>query len=418
MKKTTKFALTIAALSILSLGFVSCEPENGPENESKYADRTYGNEAVASCEALINQLNAATKKIVGSRLTDEQASTLKAAVENDVQNVIIPTYTQLADAAVALQKALGDLSAKDIKQADIDAACSAFKDARAWWEKSEAFLGGAASDFDIDPTIDSWPLNRDLLLSYFQTGKYSEEALEDASILGFHALEFVLFRNGKNRTVAEFQTNDTYKGFTSVPAAEELKYAQAVAKQLVTRCYQLQVSWELSPTASRLEAVRKAGLEYLTKNGKSFGWNMMNAGTSGSTFDDLADVIQQLLNDDEGSCAAIADEVGSGKIGNPFVSGYIFYVESPYSYNSITDFQNNIRSIENIWYGSTDGSKHPAKNSLHQWFKDNDSATGSAVEKAIADAINKIGAMPAPFVKYVSTIWNKSFEDDKVVDLE
>ena len=171
MKKTTRFALMIAALSAFTLSFTSCEPENGPENDSQYADRTYGNEAVASCESLINQLNAATKKIVGSRLTDKQAETLKVAVENDVQNVIIPTYTRLADAAVALQKALGDLSAKDIKQSDIDAACAAFKEARAWWEKSEAFLGGAASDFDIDPTIDSWPLNRDLLLSYFQTGK-------------------------------------------------------------------------------------------------------------------------------------------------------------------------------------------------------------------------------------------------------
>jgi uncharacterized iron-regulated protein len=404
-------------LALASVGFVACEPKE-EINDEQYADRTYGNEAVASCEELINQLNAATEKILKSRLTEAQEAGLQAAVKNDVEKVIVPTYTRLADAALKLQQALGDLSAKEIKQSDIDAACNAFKEARAWWEKSEAFLGGAASDFDIDPTIDSWPLNRDMLLSYFKSGTYSDEALEDASILGFHALEFVLFREGKNRTVAEFQTNDTYKGFTAVPAAEELKYAQAVAKELVIRCCQLQVSWELTPDAKRLDAVAKAGLEYQTKNGQSFGWNMMNAGAAGSTFSSLADAIQQLLNDDEGSCAAIADEVGSGKIGNPFGSGYIFYVESPYSYNSITDFQNNIRSIENVWYGSTDGSKSPAKSSLHQWFKDNDSVTGEKVEKAISNAISKIGAMPYPFVKYVSTIWNKSFEDDKVVDIE
>ena len=414
MKKRLTYVLMLA---LASVGFVACEPKE-EINDEQYADRTYGNEAVASCEELINQLNAATEKILKSRLTEAQEAGLQAAVKNDVEKVIVPTYTRLADAAVKLQQALGDLSAKEIKQSDIDAACNAFKEARAWWEKSEAFLGGAASDFDIDPTIDSWPLNRDMLLSYFKSGTYSDEALEDASILGFHALEFVLFREGKNRTVAEFQTNDTYKGFTAVPAAEELKYAQAVTKELVTRCCQLQVSWELTPDAKRLDAVAKAGLEYQTKNGQSFGWNMMNAGAAGSTFSSLADAIQQLLNDDEGSCAAIADEVGSGKIGNPFGSGYIFYVESPYSYNSITDFQNNIRSIENVWYGSTDGSKSPAKSSLHQWFKDNDSVTGEKVEKAISNAISKIGAMPYPFVKYVSTIWNKSFEDDKVVDIE
>ena len=414
MRKILSYVLMLA---LASVGFVACEPKED-FNDSQYADRKYGNEAVASCDALINQLNAATEKILRSKLTNDQEAGLKAAIENNVENVIIPTYTRLADAALKLQQSLGTLSAKEIKQSDIDAACTAFKDARAWWEKSEVFLGGAASDFDIDPTIDSWPLNRDMLLSYFKSGAYSDEALEDASILGFHALEFVLFRNGKNRTVAEFQTNDTYKGFSAVPADEELKYAQAVAKELVTRCYQLQVSWELTPNVNRLEAVKKAGLEYQTKNGKSFGWNMTNAGSAGSTFSSLSDALQQILNDDEGSCAAIADEVGSGKIGNPFGSGYIFYVESPYSYNSITDFQNNIRSIENVWYGSTDGSKKPSKNSLHQWFKDNDSETGKAVEQAIDNAINKIGAMPAPFVKYVSTIWNKSFEDDNVVDLE
>ena len=418
MKKLSTFVLLFAAASTLALGVTSCKPDEEETTDKQYADRSYGTAAIDAINVLINQLNAATEKVMRSKLTDAQTTALRQAVRNDVENVIIPTYTRLADAAESLQQALGDLSAGEIKQANIDAACKAFKEARAWWEKSEAFLGGAASDFDIDPTIDSWPLNRDLLLGYFQTGKYTDEALEDASILGFHALEFVLFRDGRNRTVAEFQKNDTYKGFTSVPAAEELRYAQAVARELVTRCNQLQVSWELSPNLNRLASVTKAGLDYQTKNGKSFGWNMMNAGSAGSTFDSLIDAVQQILNDDEGSCAAIADEVGSGKIGNPFASGYIFYVESPYSYNSIADFQDNIRSIENIWYGSTDGSRKPAANSFYQWFKDNDSATGDKVAKAIKDAISAIGAMPYPFVKYVSTIWNKPFEDDAVVDIE
>jgi hypothetical protein len=55
--------------------------------------------------------------------------------------------------------------------------------------------------------------------------------------------------------------------------------------------------------------------------------------------------------------------------------------------------------------------------SLSQWFAKNDSKTGQAVEAAISSAISKIGAIPGPFVKYVSTIWNKSFEDDEVVEI-
>ena len=40
-----------------------------------------------------------------------------------------------------------------------------------------------------------------------------------------------------------------------------------------------------------------------------------------------------------------------------------------------------------------------------------------ASEAAISNAISRIGAVPGPFVKYVSTIWNKSFEDDEVVEI-
>ena len=218
MKTIFKFALSFMITGAMGMGFVSCSSDD--DNAPDFNNKVYGQQAMNACEDVINQLNLAMSKIEKSNLTDAQKAELQQILENNVDNVIVPTYKNLADAAEKLQKSLGDLSANEITQANIDSACAAFKEARAWWEKSEAFLGGAASDFDIDPGIDSWPLNRDLLHSYFTTGQFSEEALDDQSILGFHALEFVLFRDGKNRTVAEFQSNDTYKGFTDVKGAE------------------------------------------------------------------------------------------------------------------------------------------------------------------------------------------------------
>ena len=87
-------------------------------------------------------------------------------------------------------------------------------------------------------------------------------------------------------------------------------------------------------------------------------------------------------------------------------------MESPYSYNSITDFQDNIRSIRNVWYGSTNGS---AADVSFKKFFDNvgQSAVNTSVVNAFENAILKIGAMPAPFVKYCSTIWNIEFTDDE-----
>ena len=161
--------------------------------------------------------------------------------------------------------------------------------------------------------------------------------------------------------------------------------------------------------------MKAAGLDYQTENGLSYGENLTTAGiNSKSTFPTLKAAIAQVLSDDEGSCAAIATEVGTAKIANPFSAGDISYVESPYSYNSITDFQDNIRSIRNVWYGSTNGSA--ANNSFAKFFEAVKTSTG--VETAFNDAITKIGVMPSPFVKYCSTVWNIEFVDDEDWEVE
>jgi len=418
-----KFFILSVAVLLGALTFTSCSDDDDDDNstdgstivdDAKYKDRTYGNEAIDACTNVVSQLEAANNIVAKASLSAEQEAYLRNVLTNLVNNVIVPTYTDLADDVEDLEETLNGLTVNNITQAQINEACDDFKDARENWERSEAFLMGAASDFDIDPTIDSWPLNRSLLLSYFNNGM-NNEMLEDATILGFHALEFILFRNGQPRKVAEFQGNDTYKNFERITGAQELKYAQTICNLLKQRCFQLQVAWEGQNTknASRMAVVKAAGLDYLTENGLSFGENLISAGqNSKSTFTTLKAAIAQVLSDDEGSCVGIANEVGTAKIANPFSAGDISYVESPYSYNSIRDFQDNIRSIRNVWYGSTNGSA--ASVSFDAFFKNvGETATNNNVNNAINNAISKIGAMPAPFVKYCSTVWGREFVDDE-----
>ena len=420
MKKIFKYALLFAAACTLTTGFTACDDDNNDDpTEDQYKDRTYGNQAIDACSNVVSEFEAANSIIAKATLTSEQETYLRNVLTTLVNNVIVPTYTDLADDVEDLEKTLNGLTVSNITQSQINKACDDFKDARENWERSEAFLMGAASDFDVDPTIDSWPLNRALLLNYFNNGM-NDEMLEDATILGFHALEFILFRNGQPRKVAELQTNDTYKNFTDVSGAKELAYAQTICKLLKERCFQLQVAWEgeTAKNASRMAAVKAAGLEYKTENGLSYGENLTSAGVNAkSTFPTLKAAIAQVLSDDEGSCVAIATEVGTAKIANPFSAGDISYVESPYSYNSITDFQDNIRSIRNVWYGSTNGTA--ASNSFSGFFTSvGQSATNTSVVNAFQNAITRIGQMPAPFVKYCSTIWNIAFEDDEDWDVE
>ena len=421
MKKISMLGWALMAAVAFTASSCSSDDDNNENNggnSEAYSDKSYGQNAISACNELVSGLEGANAVIASASLNAEQEAYLKDVVSNLVDNVIVPTYTELADETEQLEATLNGLDVNSISQKDVDKACDLFKKARKTWEQSEAFLGGAASDFDVDPTIDSWPLNRSLLLNYFSSGTMDEDMLDDASILGFHALEFILFRNGQPRNVSEFKSNDTYKGFTSVSGAKELLYAQQVCKLLKERTFQLQVAWEgeTAKNADRVQVVKNADLEYVTSKGISFGENMKKAGETASTFSSLKDAIAQILSDDEGSAAAIANEVGTAKIANSFSAGYIFYVESPYSYNSITDFQDNIRSIRNVWYGSRSGSAD-GKNFNDFFVKTNKSATSSNIVTLFNDAINKIGNIPAPFVKYCSTIWNLPYEnDDRTAD--
>lgn len=435
MKNLFKYSMLFAAACTLSMSFTACssddddnKDDNGfnivsttpivdqdvyPVNTANYQDKSFGQTAIDNCATLVNELTAANQTIASSALSSEQEAYLYKVLENIVDNVIVPTYTSLADNTEALEKTLNGLTVNTITQAQINTACEEFKAARQYWERSEAFLMGAASDFDIDPTIDSWPLNRTLLLNYFNSGM-NDEMLEDASILGFHALEFILFRDGKPRKVAEFQGKDTYKNFENITGAQELTYAQTICTLLKNRTFQLQVAWDGGANASRLAVVKAAGLKYTTANGLSFGDNLKKAGVSGgkSNFATLKAAVAQVLSNDEGSCVGISNEVGTAKIANPFANGDVSYVESPYSYNSIPDFRDNIRSIRNIWLGSTDKTANTY--SFHTFFASvNKADINSSIENGYVNAITSISNMPSAFVKYCCTIWKIDFEDDE-----
>ena len=435
MKNLFKYSMLFAAACTLSMSFTACssddddnKDDNGfnivnttpivdqdvyPVNTANYQDKSFGQTAIDNCATLVNELTAANQTIASSALSSEQEAYLYKVLENIVDNVIVPTYTSLADNTEALEKTLNGLTVNTITQAQINTACEEFKAARQYWERSEAFLMGAASDFDIDPTIDSWPLNRTLLLNYFNSGM-NDEMLEDASILGFHALEFILFRDGKPRKVAEFQGKDTYKNFENITGAQELTYAQTICTLLKNRTFQLQVAWDGGANASRLAVVKAAGLKYTTANGLSFGDNLKKAGVSGgkSNFATLKAAVAQVLSNDEGSCVGIGNEVGTAKIANPFANGDVSYVESPYSYNSIPDFRDNIRSIRNIWLGSTDKTANTY--SFHTFFASvNKADINSSIENGYVNAITAISNMPSAFVKYCCTIWKIDFEDDE-----
>lgn len=314
--------------------------------------------------------------------------------ETFVNKTVVPTYTKMAQKTVDLVE---DLRAyrKAPTQENLNKACEDFIESRGWWERSEAFLFGAANDFGIDPHIDSWPLDLPALQKYLEEATNIKELDgEDSDIvartklgqelLGFHGVEYILFENGKPRTAGSI-------------SEEHLIYAIAVAGDLRNSCWQLLTAWAGEEYASKLNKelvkhiLEDVELPVLVGGRFSYGENMVKAGQPGSLYRSWINAMEDIVS----GCNGICDEVGTSKIGKAHTGEDASYIESPYSQRSILDFHDNITSVENVYLGGIEGNRGA---SLHQYMQTHNKAMDAKVLKAIDNAKNAIKSMKAPFV--------------------
>lgn len=325
-----------------------------------------------------------------NQLSDKE-QTLKAATAAYVDNTVLPTYKAMADAAVNMRDLCHTMQEKhengSLAEADIKAAGDAWKLARKSWELSEAFLFGPAANHNIDPHIDSWPLDKaamDNLLTQIRNGNsWSLENNGGYGLIGFHAVEYMLFQ------LTEDENHSLVHSADYTP--EELEYLVAVADDLCQQCVCLEACWAGTDNISSLkqEILEDAELDY----DEEYGWEMKNAGQPGSRFKTYQEAAEEIIQ----GCIDIADEVGNTKIGRPHMGSSLEdknYIESPYSLNSIEDFADNIRSVRNAYLGSRSGDA-----SVSDYVKSVNPAADAEVRKAIEEAIAAIELIPEPFAK-------------------
>ena len=323
--------------------------------------------------------------------TDEaNIETKDAIIKQYLNHTVYPVYTNLANETEKLVEKLAQLKANKT-QANVDEATVTFLEARHWWELSEAFLFGAASDFGIDPHIDSWPLdetefnrlmnNPEMLadLDGEDGAVVARERLGNA-LLGFHGLEYVLFRDGQPRPLNEI-TDDM------------MIYAVAVSGDLRNSCFQLEVSWNPQAPQAHKDVMEELELNTTLANGNSYGENMTLAGQAGSTYSTRTQALQAIID----GCIDIADEVGTSKIGKPHTGDDPTYVESPYSQNSISDFFDNITSVKSAYMGGIEAERDNDL-AVHHYLRDFNAEMDTKVINAIDKALEKINNMKAPFV--------------------
>ena len=413
MKKYFKYAQLFVAALVLAAGFTSC----GSSNENQ------------SAQDLLTEQNAAIKELTNTYL----------------EAVVYPTYTSLANQCEALYTQISAFNAKlqggqNVTDEEVKTICNTYKVARKYWEESEAFLFGAASDFNIDPHIDSWPLDlptlKDILIrsevvNNFKNMNdkdaitYARRTLSADGQLGFHGIEFIFFRNGNPRPASFFNNNqnEVHPGFITtsdgITAQTEVLYAKVVAGDLRDKTYQLEVAWRGNTApAAHIARVTECqnngsfGADYGTTTATklSYGADMLAAGTAQSSLA-AASIRKVLETIFVAGCSNICAEVANQKMGQAYRSANgqgkqdddPNYIESPYSYNSFTDFYDNIMSIQNSLYGNIGANTGSyAKSSimafLAKYYPDAAASLQSKLTSALA-ALKACQNSGTPFVK-------------------
>jgi len=164
--------------------------------------------AMTACAELEDFIGNTLKPYFTQNINDD--ATLDPVIKQYVEGVVVPTYNQLA----VLNDAL-DAAVKQFKQNPSDnnfATCAnAWLAAREPWEQSEAFLFGPVDELGLDPNMDSWPLDQaqiaqilksqDFTNLNWKEGESDDKIAAAQSLRGFHTLEYLIFKDGKARTV-------------------------------------------------------------------------------------------------------------------------------------------------------------------------------------------------------------------------
>lgn len=282
--------------------------------------------------------------------TEGEAFDANPILDNYANAIILATYTDLDNKAGELLGAVQALEAAT-NVAHLQLAQSAWVAARIPWEQSEAWLFGPVDTQGLDPALDSWPVNKvdldGVLGSAQELTEASIDALED-TLKGFHTIEYLLFREGDQRKAEDI-------------SPRELEYLVATTENLKAKTAQLADAWAPS--------------------GENYAGEVANAGDTSTIYKSQKDAMQEMVN----GMIVIADEVANGKISDPFNEKDTTLVESQFSFNSISDFQNNIRGIQNVYNG------------LSEFVNGADTALDARFKTEVQSAIDTIGAIPNPF---------------------
>lgn len=301
----------------------------------------------------VTVLCAACKK---KNVIPESTDTLKEKIlSNTAHAVCLASYSDLSTAASQLHQSALAMQAHPSVQ-NLQICRTQWLAVRAIWEKTEAWLFGPITANNIDPRIDTWPVDFTAIDSVMAHHSNFTETFIDGladALKGFHPVEYYLWGAGGQKTNADF-------------TAQELEFLVALTFNLEKLCTEVHSTW-LQGFANSFASAGKQGSDYPTQE---------------SAFIEIVDAM-----------SGICDEVANGKISEPFIAQNPNLEESPFASNSINDFKNNIQGVMILYQASYAQDE----TGLDDLVKQYNTSLDLQIKQAHAAALQSLQAIQIPF---------------------
>lgn len=320
-------------------------------------------------------------KITDSTPVNSTPPSSSQVIADFVTHVAAPDYNDMYTNVVAFQNAEATFYANP-NDADLNTMRASWKAMRAAYEAAEGFLIGPIATQNLDPNIDTWPVEQNELDSILTSNTTLDANYINGlqpSLKGFHPVEYLIFGTTGAATAASFTVT------TSTPSGPRKKeYLHALTANMVSVVAQIKSSYVVGSSN-----------DYAT---------VLNTAGANSTYPTHKAALLDLINAMSGICEEVGGSASDGKINSVYITQDVTLQESFFSNNSWTDFKNNITGVRNVYTCTYNGS---TGKSLHDLVAAKNLSLDNTIMTSLNNAVGSFSQAILPFGQSVMTERNQ-----------
>ena len=272
----------------------------------------------ALCAACVMGMAACQKSNQGgTEVKSDKEEALERAMAPYVNNTVIATYSHMADEGMTLlaqcEQILAKVDAKEDYGSLLADAGTTWRAMRKYWEQSEAFLYGPAAGHNIDPHIDSWPLDFNAMNALLNNEAQMKQIEEEGgayvgdklgyALKGFHAAEYLLFESVEQ----DGRAIGTGKTHAANLTHAEAVYLLGIVEDLAQQAILLEDSWSGGNISKEKEAAITDEEGESMSYGENYGSYMINAGKAGSIYVSFQEAAEEIISGAVDIAGEVAD---------------------------------------------------------------------------------------------------------------